>query len=248
MAGLADDWEQGRQTCIDVLCAFLRLPHTPEPGAALAESLDPAAFTAAQAAYLAAREVRHTVIRIIGNHLNGHTDVSWCGHDLDFTGAVFDGGDLHGAVFTDTANVSFQRASFVGGMVDFEGSRFEGGTVSFGDAKFEGGTVDLGSAWFGGAMVDFDGARFGGGTVSFRHASFMSGTVFFEGARFEGGTAYFGGARFEGGTVTFRGAGFEGGEVTFGGAVFGGGMVTFRQSAGRRPDGLPDDMATHLSQ
>jgi hypothetical protein len=27
MAGLADDWEENRQTCIDVLCAYLRMPY-----------------------------------------------------------------------------------------------------------------------------------------------------------------------------------------------------------------------------
>ncbi|MCW2916132.1 MAG: hypothetical protein JWN52_4200 [Actinomycetia bacterium] len=32
MAGLADDWEQGRQTCVNVLCAYLRLPYAPDPG------------------------------------------------------------------------------------------------------------------------------------------------------------------------------------------------------------------------
>jgi hypothetical protein len=26
MAGLADDWPENRQTCVDVLCAYLRLP------------------------------------------------------------------------------------------------------------------------------------------------------------------------------------------------------------------------------
>src|SRR5438094_304555 len=29
LAGLADDWPSGRQTCIDVLCAYLRMPYTP---------------------------------------------------------------------------------------------------------------------------------------------------------------------------------------------------------------------------
>lgn len=27
MAGLADDWKENRQTCVDVLCAYLRLPY-----------------------------------------------------------------------------------------------------------------------------------------------------------------------------------------------------------------------------
>jgi hypothetical protein len=32
MAGLADDWEANRQTCINVLCAYLRMPYEPDPG------------------------------------------------------------------------------------------------------------------------------------------------------------------------------------------------------------------------
>ena len=61
MAGLADDWEENRQTCVDVLCAYLRLPYEPDPGedATAAERL----------AYWANREVRHTVIRVITAHL-----------------------------------------------------------------------------------------------------------------------------------------------------------------------------------
>jgi hypothetical protein len=31
MAKLADDWAEERQTCIDVLCAYLRMPYTPPP-------------------------------------------------------------------------------------------------------------------------------------------------------------------------------------------------------------------------
>ena len=32
MAGLADDWPENRQTCVDVLCAYLRMPYEPDPG------------------------------------------------------------------------------------------------------------------------------------------------------------------------------------------------------------------------
>ena len=32
MAGLADDWPENRQTCVDVLCAYLRLPYKSNPG------------------------------------------------------------------------------------------------------------------------------------------------------------------------------------------------------------------------
>src|ERR1700691_5090944 len=61
MAGLADDWEANRQTCVDVLCAYLRMPYEPDPGK---DSPAPE-----QLAFQAIREVRHTVIRVITAHL-----------------------------------------------------------------------------------------------------------------------------------------------------------------------------------
>src|SRR6516162_7610720 len=69
MAGLADDWEANRQTCVDVLCAYLRLPYDPDPG----EDAD----SAERAAYQANREVRHTVIRVITAHLRAGEAESW---------------------------------------------------------------------------------------------------------------------------------------------------------------------------
>ena len=57
MAGLADDWKQNRQTCVAVLCAYLRLPYDPDPG----DDTVPAD----RAAYRANREVRYTIIRLI---------------------------------------------------------------------------------------------------------------------------------------------------------------------------------------
>jgi hypothetical protein len=61
MAGLADDWPENRQTCVDVLCAYLRLPYDPEPG--------DGATPADRAAHRANREVCRTIIRVIGAHL-----------------------------------------------------------------------------------------------------------------------------------------------------------------------------------
>ena len=57
MAGLADDWTESRQTCVDVLCAYLRMPYEPGPG--------PDAPEVQRLAFHAAREVRHTLIRVI---------------------------------------------------------------------------------------------------------------------------------------------------------------------------------------
>ncbi|MGO9159677.1 MAG: hypothetical protein ACLP7J_03050 [Streptosporangiaceae bacterium] len=49
MAGLADNWQENRQTCVDVLCAYLRLPYEPDPGED--------ALPADRAAYQANRDV-----------------------------------------------------------------------------------------------------------------------------------------------------------------------------------------------
>ncbi|TLP66545.1 hypothetical protein [Microbispora triticiradicis] len=56
LAGLADDapTRELRQTCIDVLCAYLRMPYSPKPpdGAPEAERL----------LFVGLREVRHTIV------------------------------------------------------------------------------------------------------------------------------------------------------------------------------------------
>jgi hypothetical protein len=110
MAGLADDWPEHRQMCVEVLCGYLRMPYEPEPGGD--------APVEKRLAFQASREVRHTVIRVIAAHLNGTAPFSWCGLNFDFAGAVFDGGDFNGARFS-------------GGTVNFAGAEFSGGTVDF---------------------------------------------------------------------------------------------------------------------
>src|SRR5215471_17998800 len=37
MAGLADDWPESRQTCVDVLCGYLRMPYVPSRGKGTSE-------------------------------------------------------------------------------------------------------------------------------------------------------------------------------------------------------------------
>lgn len=246
LAGLADDapTPELRQTCIDVLCAYVRLPYT-------AETDLPPNNTEARHAYLSLREVRHTVIRLIREHLLLADDRphSWQGHNFDFTNAVFDGGD-------------FSDVQFSGGRLSFRSARFEGGTVNFNDAEFGDGRVDFGGAVFSGGTVNFRGARFDGGRVNFHRAAFEGGTVDFRGAELNGsdmsffgaafsdGTVTFGGAElsdgqfsfrraeFEGGTVDFSDADFSGARADFRHAVFSGGTVDLLRARGAAPDGL----------
>jgi hypothetical protein len=189
LAGLADDapTHELRQTCIDVLCAYLRLPYT-------AESQLLASDTNARHVYLSLRQVRHTIIRLIGNHLRLPREHphSWQGHHLDFASAVFDGGTFAGAVFSggsvdfrgavfSSGRVSFYRAEFTGSTVRFDGAEFTGGSVSFDEAVFTGGSIDFGAEFTGG-RVHFDVALFNGATVNFGLAEFSGGSVQFDGA------------------------------------------------------------------
>ncbi|MBQ1029169.1 pentapeptide repeat-containing protein [Micromonospora sp. C97] len=248
MAGLADDWREGRQTCIDVLCAYLRMPYTPSSRASNEAPVqaDDRVSTANRDEGRAAREereVRHTVIRLIGKHVRAAEDVatSWSDYDFDFSGAVLDGGNFSGATFGGTlsfinatftgGSVSFAGTTFGGGEVSFDGASFSGGEVSFAKATFNGGIASFLRAAFGGATVSFVGASFSGGSVSFDEASFSGGEVSFAKATFNGGSVSFLRAAFGGATVSFVGASFSSGSVSFHGAKFSGGEVSFARAA-----------------
>ncbi|GAA3985022.1 pentapeptide repeat-containing protein [Thermobifida alba] len=203
LAHLADDapTQQLRQMCIDVLCAYLRMPYDPEPGPLPEDATDEqrAEHQKRSLEFAAFREVRHTIIRTITTRLREDAPVSWQGCDFDFTGTVFDGGDFTRAHFT-TGTVDFTRAHFTTGVVDFSGAEFSGGTVDFTRAKFTGSTVNFVGAQFTGSTVNFFGAEFTGGTVNFVGAQFTGGTVNFTDAKFTDGRVDFAGLLSASGT------------------------------------------------
>jgi hypothetical protein len=185
IAELADEHDDRRQACIDLLCGYLREPYPAErdtPG------------------WRDELKVRHGAIRIVGSHLRDGASVAWQGYNFDFTGVTFDGGDLRDAHFTG-GRVAFDRADFSSGVVSFAGADFCGAVVTFTAAQFSG------------AFVDFTGARFSRGSVSFAGAGFAAGTVCFAGADFSGARVVFDGARFCGAGVHLDGACFSGGTV-----------------------------------
>lgn len=235
LSGLADDApsRELRQTCIDVLCAYLRLPYAPDPGQDTASDI--------RHEYLALREVRHTIIRLIGDHLRlaGDHPHSWQGHDFDFTNVVFDGGDWSRAQFS-SGRVSFRGAQFASGQTSFDGAVFDGGRVVFDGAVFAGGQVSFARAQFlgseggiffrntrfSGGAVSFAKARFAGSVILFDHAVFASSEVFFHDAVMSGSRVIFTGAVFSGGRVVFDRAKLSGGLAWFSGAEFSGSTVS----------------------
>ncbi|MGK5441812.1 pentapeptide repeat-containing protein [Micromonospora sp. URMC 105] len=242
---LAQDNPVHRQSIVEVICAYLRMPYTPaDPGTgrphagetSTSRDNEPADTTDTGEPDKPARDsreerqVRLAAQRILARHLRpdtqgGDGNPMYWGPKivLDLSEATlihpdFTGCRLHNATFTKA--IFSGAAGFV--EVWFSGAaRFEEATFS-GDATFT-KAIFSGAAAFGG--VTFNGAaRFGG--VTFSRGAAFDGVTFSGAARFEEAT-FSGAARFEEATFS-RAAGFVG--VTFSrGAAFDG--VTFSRGA-----------------
>ncbi|MFI6713622.1 hypothetical protein ACIBF7_44865 [Nonomuraea sp. NPDC050478] len=186
LAALADDWEDGRQMCIAVLCAYLRMPPDPEP--------DASTGPAEHAAWAGMDEVRGTIWRLIAAHLDAKARIPWHGADFDFTGV------------TISRFIDFATAVFPSGVVAFDRAKISsGGWVRFDHARFSGGTVLFQGTQFSDGFVTFEHATFSGGIVAFTGANFSGAGVAFRAAAFSGSKVTFGGAKFSAGQITFDG-------------------------------------------
>ncbi|HWD45082.1 MAG TPA: pentapeptide repeat-containing protein, partial [Actinomycetota bacterium] len=217
---LAQDNPGYRQTVVDVVCAYLRMPYTlPAQPELDAEEVEKSALPAGgrdRASHSApgqdpAREelqVRQTAQRLLEFHLRCPPRTSgqeaqllppspqhafWPGISLDLTGAILVG-------------FSFSEVSVI--KVRFVGATFQGG-ARFVEATFE-GPAEFGQATFEGPAI-FNKATFEG-PAEFGQATFR-GTAWFDEATFQG-DARFGQATFQGDAwfvlATFQGhAGFD---------------------------------------
>jgi hypothetical protein len=119
LASLADDWDEGRQQCVEVLIAYLRLSGS------------------------GGGEVVDTVFRLFRERLTG--DSPWCDVDYDFTGMKlidmdFSGFTFHGTVTLDEVVFSGERTSFAdttfAGVLRCHDTVFEAGVTDFREARF----------------------------------------------------------------------------------------------------------------
>jgi hypothetical protein len=150
---LAQDTPALRQTVVNLLCAYLRMP--------------------SESASEQEIEVRRAVQRVFLTHLQvviGPVDRFWSDIDLDLTGAVLHYFDLQGAVLRDGR---FGGAEFVG-RTWFDGARFDGDAI-FGGAKFE-MSASFRATRFG-AEARFRDAEFSG-PVDFWKATFTKAPSF----------------------------------------------------------------------
>ncbi|WP_147425446.1 pentapeptide repeat-containing protein [Bailinhaonella thermotolerans] len=222
---LAQDNPGHRQTIVDVICAYLRMPYDPPRDPSAHEkirSAQRAARTRGTGRHAAPgtdsheeRQVRLTAERILTTHLRPpdpapssrrwqrrrppHPSRFWPGTRLDLTGATLLDADFTGCQITD---VIFTHATFT------HAARFERATFS-GKASFDAATflseASFGTATFSGqagfkeatfsSRADFDLVTFSG-KANFDAAAF-SDMVSFDAATFSH-TARFAGATFSG--------------------------------------------------
>jgi hypothetical protein len=174
MAELADDWALGRQMCVDVLCAYIRLPYEQDDQGE--------------------RQVRWTLFRIIRNHLRPAEKwgrVKWSDCRFSFEGGVIDAADLSEVHLSAHGNMSFYGARFVG-RFDFAEVSLAGAPVWFNRARFEGVDASFRGADFRGSRVEFKEAEFAGGAVTFEGLAADPGSVSLDGAVHSGGEVAWG--------------------------------------------------------
>ncbi|MGW4061408.1 pentapeptide repeat-containing protein [Amycolatopsis sp. NPDC004747] len=161
MASLADEWLEQRQVCIDVLCAYLRIPYEPSDSPWYHDE---------------ETEVRFSVTSVISDHLRPGAPVSWQGREFNLLRVILRSADFADIQVTG-GRLLFSLARFPSGWTSFDGMHVSGGEVWFGGADFRGGRVTFDNAEFSGGRVQFEGAAFSGGEVSFRGARFTGGEV-----------------------------------------------------------------------
>jgi uncharacterized protein YjbI with pentapeptide repeats len=238
---LAQDTPAHRQTIVNVMCAYLRMPFSPAAPTSkpvpegVKDPGDPATKTETRTiadddTWQQEKQVRLTAQRILAEHLRGDraedqqpadspSTLFWLGIRLDLTGATLIDFNLENSVVADasfrgatfTGHSRFREATFTSGA-DFGGATFNSFAM-FGKATFNGSAVFERTAFKGGA--EFDGVTFNG-TAGFigatvDHASGFGGAIF-------NGIAEFAGATFKE-VAGFGGATFKE-RALFGGATF----------------------------
>lgn len=219
---LAQDNPAQRQTIVNVLCAYLRMPfELPAP---------------TDTQKVEEREVRYTAQRILTAHLRPDLDATtgeptnpdfWPGRSLDLAGATLIDFDASYCHFDEAA---FDRATFTGEYTSFSWTTFTR-TAGFSGAQFTtealfheatfAGTANFIQTMFADRAI-FPDTSFAKG--EFSSATFTADAAFDE-ARF--GDASFTGARFKA-DVSFDGARFID-DVYFKGATFAG-TTTFDEA------------------
>lgn len=176
LAGLADDWVEGRQPCIDVLCGYLRLPY--DPGSAPPGE----------------RGVRLAVLEAIRNRLLREAKDAWHSCSFDLRGVVFDGGSLDYACLIG-GTVQLANAQFVGDGLSWRAGTFRDCRLFAGAIQLAGGDLTFDGSFFENVAVDFSRAVLSASALRFAHTRLRGGHLDFRGLVMSGGALCFDGSQ-----------------------------------------------------
>ncbi len=193
LGSLADDWDEGRQKCVDVLLAYLRLsgPENADPGE---------------------REVIDAIYRTFRERLTAESP--WSKVDFDFTGMTLVDVDFSELRFRGT--VTFDRVRFSGARTSFARTWFLGpvycretqfgaratsfhrtwfdNDIEFAEARFT-TQLDLSDSWVDGGTIEFVSCEFAGdvratefsadpGVIRFTDCRFIDSRIDFQYSNF----------------------------------------------------------------
>jgi hypothetical protein len=190
---LAHSTVEHRQTIVDVICAYLRMPYTLPDEQPPAEEAPAETHTRyenrrqEQQVRLTAQNILYRNLRVTAQrrrrwwHRTPPAVPAWPGIRLDLTGAFLHEFSL---AMCQVNYVNFRRAQFTD-RADFEGTQFTG-AAHFADAQFTGG-ADFGDIQFT-TVTNFGGTQFVD-WVSFKGAQFMEWAYFGE-SRFTGAAGF----------------------------------------------------------
>jgi hypothetical protein len=185
MASLADDWREERQTCIDVLCAYIRRPYTSpsqvaKEGSPAAKEIGDAVRKLPENEYNAVHEeyeVRQAIFRVIRRQLkkNPIAGETWHGCEFDFTGATIDGVNLSGTQL-DRTTINFDKVTFINNDVIFNHAEFRDCIITFSDSWFKSVNVKFHRAFFDNARVAFSSCYVDTSPFDFRYSQVKAGS------------------------------------------------------------------------
>ncbi len=255
LAGLADDWPAGRQTCVDVLCAYIRMPFRPRDGL---PSLDPNRGPGirrmlslregledpgdGRMSYPAGEEhqVRLTILSAMRQRMSRDAEIRWIDLNLDFTGAIFDEASFAGFRFENCdiefteciflGHTSFDRCAVLRSRLSFAGCIYLG-NIGFKFCRFEDATVDLfGDFGEASSRVNFNGSILEGGEINVAGPRGARGCLDFTAAQLEDGYVTVFGAEMNGGSLISFNMATISGDIDIKGGTYTAGKVAFERA------------------
>lgn len=155
MAGLADDWEAQRQTCVNALIDYLKLS---------SDSQD--------------TEVVNRIFRALRERLGTPRRTGpWSSLNFDFTGMRFVDADFSERTFK--GEVIFDGAEFTGDNTSFERTVFRNTVLSCHGTTFTRTRANFQDAYFDNSTAEFVGATFDDAVIDLRRIDLTGRAIFF---------------------------------------------------------------------